>query len=169
MKALRRVISVICLLLASPGAVGAMPIDLSVERLFDLCASASVAAAAKTGDQLGWERLAEAEIEDWRAGFVAHNGGSVELVGWKRVRDGKAETTSFWIATGPNAHKGCTYGTEDAASFLDALTEWLGEPDSLEEYDDVEAVTAWWERDDGEYSFSQVGASASVLIKPNWP
>ncbi|MHC1551211.1 hypothetical protein [Phyllobacterium sp. K27] len=160
------VISGICAAVLSIGAAKAMPVDMTVDRLLDICKAPTLRAAADKGDELGWMRLTDAETEEWRTHFVAYNGGSVELVGWKREEVSEAGSLSFWIAVGPNGHKACAYSTTRPAGFLDALSERLGAPDSLEKNDAIESITASWKRDALLYSFAQTGSSAVINIGP---
>ncbi|MFK3780311.1 hypothetical protein [Agrobacterium sp. NPDC089420] len=137
-----------------------MPVDMTVDRLLNICEAPTVEAASVKGDELGWPRMTDTETEDWRRHFVAYNGGSVEVVGWR----GEVESLSFWIATGPNGRKACAYSTARPALFLDALSKRLGAPDSLDKNDAIESTMAWWTRSPVEYSFVQVGASAIINI-----
>ncbi|MCT7378627.1 hypothetical protein [Chelativorans salis] len=161
------VISSICAAFLNVGAATAMPLDMTVDRLLNICEAPTVRAAAGKGDELGWQRLTGAETEEWRTSFVGYNGGSVELVGWQRTQAGGAESLSFWIAVGPNGHKACAYSTARPAGFLDALSERLGAPDSLEKNDAIESTSAWWTRDEIAFSFVQVGSSALISIGPS--
>jgi len=164
---MRKAISGICVLFSGVGAVGAMPTDMTVDRLLDICEARTVDAATANGSELGWQRLADAETEEWRTNFVAYNGGSVELVGWRREQAGGDESLWFWIAVGPNGHKACAYSTTEPAGVLGALSVRLGEPDSLEENDAIEMISAWWTRGERQYSFTQVGSSATINIGPS--
>lgn len=166
-KVMRIAISVICFLIAGAGTAVAMPTDMTVARLLDICEARTVGAAAAMGDELGWQRLADSETEEWRASFVAYNGGSVELVGWRQAPASGEETLSFWIAVGPNAHTACAYSTTEPTGVLSALTERLGEPDSLDRNDAVEMLSAGWTRGDRYYSLTQVGSSATINIGPS--
>ncbi len=37
-------------------------------------------------------------------GVQGYNGGSVEVVGWKRKQSDSTDSLSFWIAVGPSGH-----------------------------------------------------------------
>lgn len=102
-----------------------------------------------------------------RTHFVAYNGGSVEVVGWRRDKVGEAESLSFWVAVGPNGHKACAYSTARPTGFLDAMSQQLGAPDNLDKNGAIKSITAWWKRGAVEYSFAQVGSSAIVSIGPS--
>lgn len=149
------------------GVAMAQPIDMTVERLLELCEAASVSAAATKGDELGWQRLSDAEIEDWRRNFVAYNAGSVDVVGWRRERAGNDESIAFWIAEGPNAHKACMHSTAKPGDLLEAMTAQLGTPDSLERHEAAELISVSWLRDGRRYAFDQVGTRALVSIGPD--
>lgn len=146
------------------GEAAATPADMTVERLIDLCEVSTVQEAMLNGDKLDWQRLSNADIEEWRRGFVGYNGGSVDVVGWRHEREGGAELLSFWIAAGPNGHKACAFTTPRPAGFMDALSERLGAPDNLDKNDAINSVTALWKRGVVDYSFVQVGASAVINI-----
>jgi hypothetical protein len=148
------------------GAAMAMPVDMTVDRLIDICAAPSVRMATEKGDALGWQRLPDAEAESWRTAFVAYNGGSVEIIGWQREQADGAESLSFWVAVGPNAHKACAYSTQRPAGLLDALSERLGAPDDLNRNDAADLISASWMRDAVLYSFAQVGSHAVINIGP---
>ncbi|WP_425624824.1 hypothetical protein [Agrobacterium radiobacter] len=153
-----------CAAFLSFGVATAMPADMTAERLLIICEAPTVQTATTKGDELGWRRLTDAEAEEWRRSFVAYNGGSVDVVGWRHEKAGGAESLSFWIAIGPNEHKACAYSTPRPAGFLDALLERLGAPDNLDKNDAIESTTAWWKRGAVEYSFVQVGSSAVINI-----
>ncbi|OIS92560.1 hypothetical protein [Brucella cytisi] len=155
-----------CAALLNIGAAAAMPEDMTVGRLLNICKAPTMQAATLAGDQLGWRRLTDAETEEWRTHFVAYNGGSVEVVGWRRDKIDGAESLSFWIAVGLNGHKACAYSTKKPAEFLHALSERLGPPDTLDKEDAIEMVSAYWKRGAVEYSFTQVGSSATINIGP---
>lgn len=161
------VISGLCAAFLNIGAATAMPMDMTVDRLLDICESPTVQAATVKGDELGWQRQSDAETEEWRTHFVAYNGGSVEVVGWRRDKAGEAESLSVWVAVGPNGHKACAYSTKKPAEFLLALSERLGSPDRLDREDAIEMISAFWKRDAVEYSFTQVGSSATINIGPS--
>lgn len=157
----------LCVLLSGIGASGAMVTETTVNRVLDICDAITVAEASAKGHELGWQRMADSDMEEWRRSFVAYNGGSVDVVGWRREQADGEETFSFWIAEGPNGHKACIYSTRDAAGVLDALSQRLGEPQNLERYDEAEMVSAWWVEGEREYSFTQTGSSAMIAVGPS--
>lgn len=108
--------------------------------------------------------IIDANIDEWRRSFVGYNNGSVDVVGWRREREGGAELLSFWIAAGPDGHKACAYTTPRPSGFLDALSDRFGVPDNLDKNDVIESVTAGWKRGAVDYSFVQVGTSAVINI-----
>ncbi|MCR9058436.1 MAG: hypothetical protein NXI02_13960 [Rhodobacteraceae bacterium] len=137
---------------------------MTAERLFDICEASTVDEAAAKGEKLGWQRMSDAQLEEWRASFVGYNGGSVEVLGWQQETPGAAVSLSFWIATGPNAHKACSFSTKQPGDLLEAISERLGSPDSLNKDDALGVVSASWKRDGAEYYFSQVGSSVAVNV-----
>ncbi len=148
-------------ILLAAGPAAAMP-ALTAAQLFDVCGSSTIPEAAARGDRLGWQRMTDAQLEDWRSSFVAYNGGSVQVLAWRRGEKDGDDTLSFWIARGPNGHRACSYSTGSPDGFLDALSERLGAPDTLDKHDF--GTTAYWKRDAAEISFSQVGSRVSVTI-----
>ncbi|OBZ96440.1 hypothetical protein ADU59_06165 [Pararhizobium polonicum] len=161
------VISGICAGFFNIGTATAMPVDMTVDRLLNICEAPTVQAAIVKGDELGWPRLTNAETEEWRTHFVGYNGGSVEVVGWRRDNTDGAEALSFWVAVGPNGHKACAYSARKPAGLLDALSQRLGAPDNLDKEDAIEMISASWKRGAVEYSFTQVGSSAVINIGPS--
>ena len=144
------------------GQARADPPALTTGQLFDICKAPSVSEAAARGDRLGWSRSDEAQLDEWRQSFMRYNGGSVDVVGWKRGEAERGDSLSFWVAEGPNGHKACAYSAADASGLLEALSRHLGKPDSL---DRTEVVTsAYWKTGSIEVYYSQVGAGALVNI-----
>ncbi len=153
------------LMLSAVQPVAAAPATLSMEQLLDLCASTTVADAAVKGDVLGWPRMTDAQTRSWRLSFLHFNGGSVSSVGWKRPQAAGETLLSFWIATGPNAHRACSYTATDATGLLDALTRQLGAPASLNTSE--VSTSAHWQHGQREITFVQVNAG-STLININY-
>ncbi|MGY5804267.1 hypothetical protein ACXHMN_23285 [Rhizobium sp. LEGMi12c] len=150
-------------------AVGVAVADsqtLSAERLLDVCSSRTIAEVTVKGGRLGWEVIPSTDPStvSWRQSFISYNGGSVDVVGWRKRSTDNEETISFWVAQGPNAHKACSYSIKVAGRLLDDLTESLGRPSQFDK--DEVATTAFWKRGSGEISFSQVGSTATVVISP---
>lgn len=160
-------ISGMCAAFLNIGAATAMPEDMTVDRLLAICEAPGVQAATVKGEALGWKRLTDAETEEWRNNFVTYNGGSVEVVGWRREKTGHADLLSFWVAVGPNVHKACSYSTARSAGLLDALSGRLGEPDILDRHDAAEVISASWTRGAVVYSFAQVGSSVTFAVGPS--
>jgi hypothetical protein len=156
------VIGVILNTFFAVGLAAGMPSALTSSQLFDICASSTLSEAAPKGDQLGWPRMSDAQLEDWRSKFIHHNGGSVQVLGWRRGQRDGDDSLSFWIAEGPNGHRACSYSTGDPGGLLDALSERFGTPTSLDKHDF--GTTAYWKRGAIQASFSQVGSSAVVNI-----
>lgn len=146
------------------GAAMSSTLDVTLDRLLDICAAATVEAASLKGDMLGWSRLSDAQVDDWRRHFLIYNGGTVDVVGWRRDPDSDEEAVSFWIADGPNSHKACTYSTASGNGLLEALSERLGKPDTLDKNDVADSVSSFWQRNSVDYSFTQIGARSLLSI-----
>jgi hypothetical protein len=140
----------------------ANPSAITLDQLFNICESRSVSESASRGEQLGWQRLSEAEFDEWRSAFVNYNGGSVEVIGWRRGEPERSDSLSFWVAEGPNGHKACYYSASDAAGLLEALSQRIGKPDSLDKNEVV--ISAHWKTGSSEVYYSQAGAGALVNI-----
>ena len=157
-----RPLPLLCAAALATTQAAASPALPSIPQLLELCASTSMAEATTRGERLGWQRLSEARLEPWRSGFLRHNGGTVEVVGWQRgEREGEG-SLSFWIAKGPNAHRACYLSVTGAAGLLDALSEALGQPGSLDKTADI--VAASWTSGPAQIQFAQTGASAVLNI-----
>lgn len=161
------VMSGMCAAFLNIGSGTAMRENMTVDRLLAICEAPDVQAAVEQGDKLGWERLTDAETEEWRTHFVGYNGGSVDVVGWMRESGGQTDTLSFWVAVGPNGHKACTYSTARPAGLLDALSARLGPYDTLDKEDAIDMISAYWKRGAVEYSFTQTGSSAIIAVGPS--
>jgi len=106
--------------------------------------------------------MTAAELEDWRMGFVAYTGGSVEISGWRREDNDGGESLSFWVTRGPSRHRACAYTATNPARLLDDLSERFGTPNNLEKYDF--GTTASWKLGATEISFSRVGQIAVFYV-----
>jgi hypothetical protein len=144
------------------GAAAAAPSTLPFAQLVDFCGSTTIAEAEANGEQLGWRRMTAAELEDWRMGFVAYTGGSVEISGWRREDNDGGESLSFWVARGPSRHRACAYTATNPARLLDDLSERFGTPNNLEKYDF--GTTFSWKLGATEISFSRVGQIAVFYV-----
>lgn len=117
--------------LCAAHAFAAPPIP-SLAQILEICHATTVAEATAKGDALGWTRMTDADTASWRNGFVRHNGGTVEQVGWQRGPAEGDDALSFWIATGPNRHQACTYTPSNQGALVRALTERYGQPVSTD-------------------------------------
>jgi hypothetical protein len=141
--------------------VDATPAALTAAQLHYICESETILEAEARGGQLGWLRTPDAQLEEWRRGFVAFNGGTVQVLGWRRDGSGR-DSLSFWVAQGPSRHRACYYATANPEGLLDALSERFGTPATLERQDAM--TTASWVIGRTEVSFARVGSSAVVNI-----
>jgi hypothetical protein len=155
-------IGVVLAALCGVRAATAMPPTITLPQLLDFCDSQTIAEAQAKGDQFGWRRMTGTELADWRTGFIAYNGGPVEVSGWRRGDQSGDDSLSFWVAGGPNGHKACAYTVTGPAHLLDDLSERFGAPTSLDKREF--GPTAVWKRGATEISFSQVGSSAVLYV-----
>lgn len=144
----------------------ATSMDMTVDKLLDICAASSVQIASERGDTLGWQKLTDAETDEWRNTFIGYDVASVKMVGWQRKVVGRPEYLLFWANARLPDLKTCSYSTPNAAGILDGMSEVLGPPDNLDKDDVAKSVTALWLRNEVEYSFVQVRSSAIVTISP---
>lgn len=141
----------------------AMPALPTVAQLLELCSSGTMTEALTRGNQLGWQRVNDdARMEEWRSGFIRHNGGAVEVVGWRRGTEEGLGLLSFWIARGASAHRACYLSVSHAPGLLRDLSETLGRPSSLDETTDI--VSAAWTVGPTQVQYARTGASAVVNI-----
>lgn len=150
----------LCSLFLTVESAFALPKTLTATQLVDICSSSTVSDAAAKGDQLSWQRMSDADFNEWRTGFLAYNGGSVDIVGWQHGQGEHVVSLSFWIAQGPNSHKACNYSLGSDAGLLGGLTEILGAPETVEGM----AGNAYWKTELMEVYYTQGGASRLVNI-----
>jgi hypothetical protein len=153
--------AVLSVLLAVQPAAATPPLP-TLTQLLDFCGSQTMAEAEAKAGQFGWRRMTDADLQDWRAGFIAYNGGTVEVSGWRRGDKTTDDSLSFWIARGPNGHRACSLTATNPAKLLDDLSERFGAPTSLDKRE--RGTTAVWQLGATEISFSQVGASAVLYV-----
>ena len=147
------------LLFAAAAAADTPP--LSFAQLIDFCGSDTLAGAEAKADRLGWVRMTDAELKDWRTGFVAHNGSAVEVSGWRRGEE-SGDALSFWVARGPHSHRACSYTANDPARLLHEPTGRFGPPQNLDKRDF--GLTASWQLGAMEISYAQVGKSVVLYV-----
>lgn len=114
--------------LAFTTAGNAEPLSLSPAELLDFCQSETLAAAIAKGDRLGWRRLQDAELEEWRSAHDASMNTSVEVAGWRDGDERTGKALNFWLTHGENGYKACNYLTRDATGLREALVTRYGEP-----------------------------------------
>ncbi len=148
-----------CAVLPVAGSLSAMSASADLTAILDVCEATSLDEAANRGEQLGWPKAPE--DRDWRAGFERHNGGPVQVVGWRRIEREGDGLLSYWVASGRHPHTACSFST-DQPGLLEALRDRFGTPDTFEEHDDI--VSAFWKRGEAEISLTRVGASSSLNI-----
>jgi hypothetical protein len=152
----------ILLIFSLSGKALAMPPLLSIDQFLEVCRSDTVAEATAKGDAFGWARMEDSQIEDWRTHFLAYNGGTVQVIGWRRGESDGDGLLSFWIAIGPNGHKACSYSLAHPEGLLDGLIDHFGKPASLDKYEF--GTVANWQQGLAEVSYSQVGSSTGIVV-----
>lgn len=143
----------------SPTAGGAPAVSTGIEfsTILDVCEALTLDEAATKGERLGWP--VASEDREWRASFERHNGGPVQIVGWRQGEREGDGLLSYWVASGPNAHRACAFSTDQPGLF-ESLRSRFGNPDTYEQKGDI--ISAFWQRVGADVSFTRVGMS-SVL------
>ncbi|MBK0023913.1 hypothetical protein IAE29_23510 [Ochrobactrum sp. S46] len=154
------IMSAFCAATLNIKSVTAEPIDMTAEKLLDICTSSTAQIAGKKGDVLGWQKMTDAEKNDLRISLG--NASSIEIVGWRRSGTGSPEF--LWFATNAAHLMTCWYRKPDATGLLDSLSKHLGSPDELDRNDATRSITVSWLRNELEYSTVQFRSSAIVTI-----
>lgn len=141
-------------------AIAAPPVP-AIAQILDICHATTIAEATAKGDALGWARMTDADTKSWREGFVRHNGGTVEQIGWKRGPAEGDDTLSYWIATGPNRHKACTYTPSNQGALVRALTDRLGPPVSTDS--NQYGMMVQWYEGRHEIVYSRFGTAGNMV------
>lgn len=141
-------------------AASAAPLEL--DDIVAVCASVSMAEATARADALAWRPVPDADLDDWRQGFAAHDARAVVVRAWRQSEHDDADRLSFWIAAGPGGHVACSFDTASAEDLLDRVTARFGTPTTLERH--TSGVTAMWSHAGGQVSYSQVGTHAGLVL-----
>lgn len=148
---------------SSMAAATAEPLSVpTTVQILDFCRSATMAEAETKGSALNWQRMSDTDLAGWREGFLASNGGTVDIIGWRRSENDVDGLLSFWIANGESRHRACSYSVGTPDGLLDGLKRELGAPSDVLSHDFGEVVT--WTQGAMEVSFSRVGSSAGVVV-----
>lgn len=152
-----RILSVIVVVAATVSAAQ-QPMLPTPDQLIDICESSTVAEASKKGNALGWE---PGEDRGWKKSFENYNGGSVDVVGWRRGEKDGDGLLSFWISTGPVSTRMCSYyATGDGAALLSAFLSHFGKPSKLDKFEP--GLIAEWQRTGDVVELNQTGGLLSV-------
>ncbi|MBZ5759279.1 MULTISPECIES: hypothetical protein [Rhizobium] len=134
------------------------PMPLTADQLIGICESSTVVEASKKGDVLGWQPV---EDKAWKKSFENYNGGSVDVVGWRRGAKDSDGLLSFWISTGPVSTRMCSfYASGDGAALLSAFFSHFGKPSKLDKFE--LGLIADWERAGDVVELNQTGNLLSV-------
>ncbi|MCD4514312.1 hypothetical protein LQT97_24075 [Brucella pseudogrignonensis] len=154
------IMSALCAASMNVKSVIAEPMDMTAEKLLDICTSSTVQIAGTKGDVLGWQKMTDAERDELRS--TLGNPSSTEIVGWRRSGTGRPEF--LWFATHAARVMTCWYTKPDATGLFESLSKHLGSPDELDRNDAANSITALWLQNELEYSFVQLRSSAIVTI-----
>lgn len=156
------IMSALCVASLNIRSVTAEPIDITAEKLLNICTASTLQIAGERGNVLGWQKLTDVETDALRDTLFGYDPNSVKIVGWKQITTGRPDV--LWFATRTPRLKTCSYSSRKAADLLDGLSKHLGTPDRLDRDDSAESITVSWLRNELEYSFVQVRSSAIVTI-----
>lgn len=148
-----------CAVLPAAGGAQVAGTGNGFSTILDVCDATTLDEAAGRGERLGWP--AAPEDRAWRARFERYNGGTVRVISWRRSEREGDGLLSYWVASGPNAHRACAFTTSQP-QLLEAMRGRFGTPDTFEEQGDI--VSAFWQRADAEISFTRVGASSLLNL-----
>lgn len=101
--------------------------DVTPAQYFAICDSTDMQAALVTAESFGWKRLSDAELDEWRNDYERFNSVAVQVASWRNGKEPDTQTVAFWIASGANAHRACTYNANRDAGLRQALIERFGE------------------------------------------
>ena len=99
-----------CAALPAAGGSQAMSANTDFAAILNVREATTLDEAAGRSGRLGWP--AAPEDRNWRAGFERHNVGSVRVVGWRRAEREGDGLLSYWVASGRNAHRACSFATD---------------------------------------------------------
>lgn len=153
---------VIAFLLPLCAAAASEQTSVNVKMIVDVCMASNISDAVVKGQALHWHRIIDKEWED---SFIRYNGGTVEVVGWRRGDDERDGLLSFWIANGPSPHRSCSYiGPANGEEILKETTARLGAPLTLET--DYIGTFAEWGVNSERVELYQVGTLVSITFLP---
>jgi hypothetical protein len=143
---------------------------VSLPVLLNICLAGSLGEARDRAGQLGWRALPETHFESWRRAFIEHQGGSVEVVGWRGPKadsepDDHAASLAFWVARGRNPHQACAYTTRQGEGLREALAARFGEPPTA--FSSEAVGSAYWTAEGVRIAWSRVGAGPRALVYVN--
>lgn len=101
--------------------------EVTPDQYFEVCDSTNMQAALTKAESFGWKQVPDAELADWRRGYEQYNSVTVEVASWRNGDEADAQIVSFWIASGANAHRACTYNANRESGLRQALIERYGE------------------------------------------
>ncbi|NSZ17092.1 hypothetical protein [Agrobacterium vitis] len=132
--------------------------SITVAQALAVCRSTSVEEARQKGDQLGWPRMPE--DKNWKSSYESYNKVTVDVVGWWDEEAGSR--LSFWVATGVNPGRACSYSLTNNDSLLADLKVELGKPEN-EDHNEI-SDNAYWQRPGAEIYFTKVGSSSGFTM-----
>lgn len=156
------IMSGLCAASLNVESITAEPIDMTAEKLLNICTASTVQIAGERGEVLGWQKLTDVETDALRDAWFGYDPDSVAIVAWQQRTTGEPDV--LWFATRTPRLTTCSYSSRKAADLLDDLSKHLGTPDRLDRDDAAESITASWLRNELEYSLIKVRSSTIVTI-----
>lgn len=139
-------------------SASAEPARLTPEHFFRVCEAANVDAAAPLGDQLGWTRTPEADMEEWKQSFENYLQMQPAAIGWRNREGEPPETLNYWTGTGDNSFHACSYWGPGMPEIAEVLVARYGAlPDATPE-------SSYWALGKTQVSYSKSGANIYVTI-----
>ncbi|WP_245297331.1 hypothetical protein [Rhizobium oryziradicis] len=97
---------------------------------------------------------------NWKSSYEKYNHVTVDVIGWRDEQTQSALV--FWVATGLNPARVCSYSLTNKSNLLSDLKIELGKPDN-EDLNEV-SETAYWQLTGTEVYYVKVGSSSSFNL-----
>ncbi|WP_245297329.1 hypothetical protein [Rhizobium oryziradicis] len=97
---------------------------------------------------------------NWKSSYEKYNHVTVDVIGWRDEQTQSALV--FWVATGLNPARVCSYSLTNKSNLLNDLKIELGKPKS-EDLNEV-SETAYWNPPKSEIYFTKVGSASGFTL-----